>query len=89
MKPRFVIAACALTILTVAGILITPAEGGGEYRNVWRMGSEKPPVTVEKPAPDFRLEGVVGTEPGKEFKTLSLKDFRDKWLVFFSTVIAK
>jgi alkyl hydroperoxide reductase subunit AhpC len=41
------------------------------------------PVMVGKPAPDFRLEGVVGTEPGKEFATLSLKDFKDKWLVLF------
>jgi alkyl hydroperoxide reductase subunit AhpC len=83
MKPGFVIAACALTMLTASGFLTTHAEGGGEFRNAWTMDSEKPPVMVGKPAPDFRLEGVVGTEPGKEFKTLALKDFRDKWLVFF------
>ena len=70
-------------MLTASGFLTTHAEGGGEFRNAWTMDSEKPPVMVGKPSPDFRLEGVVGTEPGKEFKTLALKDFRDKWLVFF------
>ncbi|MDD2540623.1 MAG: peroxiredoxin [Desulfuromonadaceae bacterium] len=38
---------------------------------------------VGKPAPDFKLEGVVSLEPGKEFKTITLKDFKDKWLVLF------
>lgn len=72
MKSGLVIALCALTMLTVSG-----------FQNAWTMGSETPLVMVGKPAPDFRLEWVVGIEPGKEFKTLALKDFRDKWLVFF------
>jgi len=38
---------------------------------------------VGVPAPGFSLEGVVGTAPGKEFRTVSLADFRGKWLVFF------
>ncbi len=38
---------------------------------------------VGMPAPDFSLEAVVGTEPGKEFKTVNLADFRGKWLVLF------
>ncbi len=38
---------------------------------------------VGMPAPDFNLEGVVGTEPGKEFKSFRLKDFKGKWLVLF------
>lgn len=79
MKSGLVIALCALTMLTVAGFQTIQAESRGEYRNAWTM----PSVMVGKPAPDFRLEGVVGTEPGKEFKALALKDFRDKWLVVF------
>jgi len=34
-------------------------------------------------APDFSLEAVVGTEAGKEFKKISLSDYRGKWLVLF------
>ncbi len=75
MRPGLVIAACALTMLTVSGFQTTQAEGGSEY--------QKSPVMVGKPAPDFSLEGVVSSEPEKEFKTVALKDFRDKWLVFF------
>ena len=40
-------------------------------------------VQVGRPAPDFNLEAVVGTAPGKEYKQLALKDFRGKWLVLF------
>lgn len=40
-------------------------------------------VRVGRPAPDFSLEAVVSTEAGKEFRTLSLGDFRSKWLVLF------
>lgn len=83
MKPGVVIAACVLTMLTASGFQTAHSEDGSEHRNAWIMNSEKTPVMVGKPAPDFRLEGAVGTEPGKEFKTLALKDFRDKWLVFF------
>jgi len=38
---------------------------------------------VGLPAPDFSLEGVVGTEADKEFKTISLGDYKGKWLVLF------
>ncbi|WP_082002755.1 peroxiredoxin [Geobacter sp. OR-1] len=34
-------------------------------------------------APDFALDAVTGTEPGREFSRLSLNDFRKKWLVLF------
>lgn len=63
---------CALTFLTAAGISFGNA-----------IETEKQTVMVGMPAPDFKLEGVVGTEPGKEFKQLALKDFKDKWLVLF------
>jgi len=83
MKQGLVIAACALTMLTGSVFQTAHAEGGDEHRNVVIMGREKTPVMVGKPAPDFRMDGVVGTEPGKEFKTISLKDSRNKWLVLF------
>lgn len=40
-------------------------------------------LMVGRPAPDFKLEGVISTEKGKEFKTLSLNDYKGKWLVLF------
>ena len=44
---------------------------------------ETPKATrlVGKPAPDFKMEAVTGD--GKEFKTVSLSDYRGKWLVLF------
>lgn len=36
---------------------------------------------VGKPAPDFSMEVVTGD--GKEFKKVSLSDYRGKWLVLF------
>jgi alkyl hydroperoxide reductase subunit AhpC len=36
---------------------------------------------VGKPAPDFSMEAVTGD--GKEFKRVSLSDYRGKWLVLF------
>jgi len=38
---------------------------------------------VGEPAPGFALEALVSTENGKEFKEISLKDFRGKWVVLF------
>lgn len=69
---RFVMAVCTLTALAAAGISFGHA-----------IETEKQTVMVGMPAPDFKLEGVVGTAPGKEFKQLALKDFKDKWLVLF------
>ena len=96
MKKRLAITVCTLTVLTALGIRFGHADASGEGRTVPSMAShakktlnsgviatEKPAVMVGKPAPDFRLEGVVGTEPGKEFKALALKDFKNKWLVLF------
>src|SRR5690606_33389886 len=44
---------------------------------------ETPKATrlVGKPAPDFKMEAVTGD--GKEFKTVSLSDYRGTWLVLF------
>jgi len=96
MNKRFILTVCAGTVLTVVGVRSGYADGLSEDRSLPVMTShaetalnpgmskaEKKIVTVGKPAPDFKLEGVVGTEPGKEFKSFSLKDFKDKWLVLF------
>jgi alkyl hydroperoxide reductase subunit AhpC len=39
----------------------------------------KPSLKVGQPAPDFTAEGLFGSET----KTVSLKDYRGKWLVLF------
>ncbi|KAF0218424.1 MAG: alkyl hydroperoxide reductase/Thiol specific antioxidant/Mal [Geobacteraceae bacterium] len=41
------------------------------------------PAKVGKPAPGFTLDAVIGKEPGKEFKKISLSDYRGKWVVLF------
>ena len=38
---------------------------------------------VGRAAPGFSLEALVGTEKGKEFKQVTLKEFRGKWVVLF------
>jgi len=97
MKKKFVIAAaCAVTVAAASGIRTARADSLEGNRNAqitehnvqnaftsWLTKNEKPLASVGNPAPDFKLEGVVGIDPGKEFKTLSLKDYKDKWLVLF------
>jgi peroxiredoxin 2/4 len=95
MNKGFIFAACALTVISASGIRNARADSLGEDRNTRmieynartaatpRMTKFERPPLVGLPAPDFKLEGVVGTDPGKEFKTLTLKDYRDKWLVLF------
>ena len=38
---------------------------------------------VGEPAPGFTLDALVGTEKGKEFKQVTLKEFYGKWVVLF------
>jgi alkyl hydroperoxide reductase subunit AhpC len=38
---------------------------------------------VGEPAPNFTLDALVGKESGKEFKKISLSDYRGKWVVLF------
>jgi peroxiredoxin 2/4 len=38
---------------------------------------------VGEPAPGFELDGLVGTEKGKEFRKVTLKEFRGRWVVLF------
>lgn len=96
MKKRFVAAACVLTLLTAAGVGFSQSVGGSEEQNIQSLDHRtkkminlsaveigKPAAMVGKPAPDFKLDGVIGIEAGNEFKSLALKDFRGKWLVLF------
>ncbi len=83
MKPGFILVACAVTLLTAATFQTALAGDRDEFHNWRAVDSEQSLVMVGKPAPDFKLEGVVSLEPGKEFKTIALKDFKDKWLVLF------
>jgi alkyl hydroperoxide reductase subunit AhpC len=41
-------------------------------------------LTVGDRFPEFKLEGVVSLEQGKEFQEITDKTFPDKWLVFFA-----
>jgi alkyl hydroperoxide reductase subunit AhpC len=43
----------------------------------------KPQAKVGRPAPEFTLEALVGKEPGKEFRSVSLADYKGKWVVLF------
>lgn len=38
-------------------------------------------IQVQKPAPEFRMEGIQN--PKSDYQTYSLVDFRGKWVVFF------
>jgi len=95
MKKRFVLTVCVAALLTVAGTRSGQADSLSEDHKApiashgktalhsSAVEAEKQAVMVGKPAPDFKLEGAVGIEPGKEFKSFTLKDFKDKWLVLF------
>ena len=41
-------------------------------------------LTVGDTFPDFKVTANVGREKGKEFKPVSNKDFKGKWLVFYA-----
>jgi len=43
------------------------------------MAEQKPTAKVGEPAPNFTLEAVAG----KEFKKVSLADYRGKWVILF------
>lgn len=43
------------------------------------METQNPQTLVQKPAPDFKAEALIG----EEFKTLSLGDFKGKWVCLF------
>jgi peroxiredoxin (alkyl hydroperoxide reductase subunit C) len=66
-----------ILLLAMLATLALPALAAEE-------GKTAPAVArVGLPAPNFSLEAMVGTEPGKEFGRVSLADYRGKWLVLF------
>ena len=40
-------------------------------------------LSVRERFPEFRLQAAISLEKGKEFKELTNKDFKGKWLVVF------
>jgi len=82
---RIFVAAVAAGVIIV-GITFTPAQAGGMPPLVHsheEMAMAPEPAQVGLPAPDFALDAVVGTESGKEFRKISLAEYRGKWLVLF------
>jgi peroxiredoxin (alkyl hydroperoxide reductase subunit C) len=82
---RILVAAVAAGVIIV-GITFTPAQAGGIPHLVQsheEMAMPPEPAQVGLPAPEFTLDAVVGTESGKEFRKISLADYRGKWLVLF------
>ncbi len=72
--------AMAVTLLLLVSLCLSLPVDAAETK----PAREAPAIAkVGMPSPGFSLEGVVGTTPGKEFRTVSLADFRGKWLVFF------
>ncbi|MBJ6723311.1 peroxiredoxin [Geomesophilobacter sediminis] len=43
----------------------------------------QPPAKVGQQAPEFALDALVSTAPGKEFGTVDLKSLHGKWVVLF------
>ena len=79
--------ALLLATLTAGIILIAvssnPAQATEMPSAMMQMMMGPHQAKVGQPAPDFGLEAVVGTEAGKEFRKISLSDYRGKWLVLF------
>ena len=46
-------------------------------------GYQPPEAKVGEIAPGFSLDALVGTEKGKEFRKVTLGEFRGKWVVLF------
>jgi peroxiredoxin 2/4 len=80
---RILVTAVAAGVINI-GTTFAPAQAGGILQLV--HGQEEmvmAPAKVGLPAPEFALDAVVGTESGKEFRKISLADYRGKWLVLF------
>ena len=58
-----------LSLLALAAVLAAPATGPAAGQS----------ATIGSPAPSFTLDGVVA----KEFRKISLSDYRGKWVVLF------
>jgi len=47
------------------------------------MNSQQQTAKVGEPAPGFTLDALVATTPGKEFRQITLDEYRGKWVVLF------
>jgi len=63
-----------LAVLVLLAALALPLQAGAQNGDQAKVG---------QPAPDFSLDALVSTQQGKEFKKISLDDYRGKWLVLF------
>src|SRR5665647_2316104 len=61
-------------ILLTALILPLPAAAVGYQPQTAKVGEI---------APGFALDALVGTEKGKEFRKITLSEFRGRWVVLF------
>ena len=67
------------TIILVAAVLLhSPAHSLSAATS-----SAPREAKIGEPAPEFTLDALVGTEPGKEFSRISLKEYRGRWVVLF------
>jgi len=73
MRIRTMILLAALTL----SVPVLPLDGSAS------MSMLPQSAKVGEPAPDFALDALVGTEPGKEFRKVTLNEFRGKWVVLF------
>jgi peroxiredoxin (alkyl hydroperoxide reductase subunit C) len=55
----------------------------GAAQPLGRRREKEKMLTVGDRLPEFRLQAVVSTEPGKEFKEIHLSSHPGKWLVLF------
>ena len=79
-----VLFAAALLILPLGGhssALANDAQAANQEQSIRKH--HRPAARVGRPAPDFSLEAVVSTEEDKQFKQVSLGDYKGKWLVLF------
>ncbi len=85
MNLRYMVVMAGVVCLSFAA---TPAQAAADMPARMMMHSMQDMMMakqakVGQPAPEFILDGVIGTESGKEFTTISLSDYSGKWLVLF------
>lgn len=81
MKLRIVLLIAAL-VLAVPYLMPTRASHAASKSDA-APAFQATPAKVGERAPDFVLDAMVGTKSGKEFRKISLNDYRGKWVVLF------
>jgi alkyl hydroperoxide reductase subunit AhpC len=73
------------TLLLCSGLVGTSNAGelSGMSQGYGQMNEVSRQAKVGQPAPGFTLEALVSAEQGKEFKKISLSDYKGKWVVLF------